>query len=427
MKRKRMLTLFALVLVFALTLSACNQNGNEPKEPNEPGKTDSSLNEDPSGESKGDVIRIGIAAPLTGTNANYGGLMVDGAQIAIDEVNANGGINGSMLELVPLDDKQDPSEAALVAQRFADDESITAVIAHGNSTNTLAAGPIYEAAKVPFISPSSNNPTITEQGWDYYVRLGLRDDRLSPQVIAMIVNNLGIEKLGVLYANNDYGVGNLEAAQRTAEMLGAEVLAQETYTPGMEKDYSTIINKMQRSEVEGVITYMDHADAGLYFGQAHEWDFSLPTVGQSALTYQQLIDLAGVESLQNLHICVTFNPYSERDTVVNFMEKFHAIRPTEVPSEPCAGSYDIVKIIAQALGEGATKDNLAQWIKNTTSDKDADKLFVMEEGCTLKSNMVWDEKGDIQPFHAQVLIVDEEGNFVTTDIEVDLEGTDLGF
>ena len=87
-------------------------------------------------------------------------------------------------------------------------------------------------------------------------------------------------------------------------------------------------------------------------------------------------------------------------------------------------TFDIVKIIAEAMSEGATRENLAQWIKNTSPDHTS--TFVMEEGCTLKSHMVWDEKGDIEPFGCSVLKVSEDGQFVNTDISVDLTGLDLG-
>ena len=425
---KKVLSL-ALALALSLSLAACGGDGSGSGSGDGSGSgadvSGSDVSGSQGGEETGDPIRIGIAAPLTGTSASYGALMVDGAQIAIDEINAAGGVNGQMLELVQLDDKNDPAEAALVAQRFADDETITAVIAHGGSTNTLAAAPIYEQAGVPFIAPSSNNPELTELGYEYFVRLGLRDDRCGNQVVAMLVNNLGIKNIGVIYANNDYGVGNLEAAQTAAEQLGATVVAQETYNPGLERDYSTIINQLQRAGCEGVVIYADHTDAGLYFQQAHSLGFDVPHVGQSALTYSQMVDLAGAESLQNLYICVTFNPYSERQTNQDFLAKFHEIRPGETPSEPCAGSYDIVKIIAQAMSEGATKENLAQWIKNYPGLHD-DYTFTMEEGCTLAPNMVWDEKGDIQPLSCSVLQVSEDGSFVNTDYSVDLTGLDMG-
>ena len=136
-----------------------------------------------------EIYKIGIACPLTGTSATYGEIMLAGAQIAVDEINAAGGVNGHQLELVSLDDKNDPSEAALVAQRFCDMEDIQMVIAHGASSVTLAAAPIYEAAHMPFMSPASSAPALTQQGYSYYVRFGVRDDRVAPQIIAFLGNN----------------------------------------------------------------------------------------------------------------------------------------------------------------------------------------------------------------------------------------------
>ena len=118
---KKILALFlALAMTFALVACGDKTSDDSQTPSNDDNNTETTT---------GGTIRIGIAAPLTGTSAAYGELMVDGAQIAIDEVNANGGVNGKMLELVKMDDKNDPSEAALVAQRFCDDDTITAVIA----------------------------------------------------------------------------------------------------------------------------------------------------------------------------------------------------------------------------------------------------------------------------------------------------------
>ena len=105
---KKLLSL-ALALALSVTLVACGNNGDGSGSGSGGGSGSGS-------ETSGDTIRIGIAAPLTGTSASYGELMVDGAQIAIDEINEAGGVNGKMLELVQMDDKNDPSEAALVAQ-----------------------------------------------------------------------------------------------------------------------------------------------------------------------------------------------------------------------------------------------------------------------------------------------------------------------
>ena len=108
-----------LAAAMTLSLAACGGGGTS-SAPNNPNTSNPVGSQQPSGSGSGETIRIGIAAPLTGSSAAYGELMVDGAKIAIEEINAAGGVNGQMLELVPLDDKNDPSEAALVAHRVCD-------------------------------------------------------------------------------------------------------------------------------------------------------------------------------------------------------------------------------------------------------------------------------------------------------------------
>ena len=241
---KRVIALF-LSIVFVLSCFAgcankeTNGDANTPSD-NQPG-TDSA-----------DVIKFGIGCALTGTSASYGELMLLGAQMAADELNENGGINGKLVEIVAYDDKQDPNEAALVAQRFCDNDEIFAVISHGGSSLTLAAAPIYEAAGMSNMAPSSSASSVTEQGYKYLVRHVIREDRQAPQVMAFLTNNLGCKKVAIIYANNDHGQGNLETSVEVAKELGIEIVASETYIPGTEKDFSALLTKVKKANPDGV-------------------------------------------------------------------------------------------------------------------------------------------------------------------------------
>lgn len=406
-KKTRFFTLMLCVmLLLSFTLVGCDKQGEEQDK-----TTD---------VAKGETITFGLACPLTGNMASYGELMRLGTQIAVDELNEEGGINGKKISLEVLDDKQDPKEAAIVAQRFCDDKDIFAVISHGGSSLTLAAAPIYENAKMSNMAPSSANATITEQGYEYFVRHVIRDDRQSPQVIAMISNNLNKKDIAVVYGNNDYGRGNLEAARQAAEQLGVNIVAEETFNPGMEKDFSALLTRINRSGAEAVAIYADYNDAGLILGQAHQLKMDdLVWVGQSGLTYKKLIELATPEALQNLYILVTFNPYdTSRPAVTKFMDEFQAIRPGEIPSEPCAFCYDIIHVFAQAIEAGATKDNLAAFIKNNVEGQEQ---FVARD-ILLGDEVIWDSKGDVTPRGVEVLIVSPEGDFENTDHKVDITG-----
>lgn len=411
---KRVIALF-LSIVFVLSCFAgcankeTNGDVNTPSD-NQPG-TDSA-----------DVIKFGIGCALTGTSASYGELMLLGAQMAADELNENGGINGKLVEIVAYDDKQDPNEAALVAQRFCDNDEIFAVISHGGSSLTLAAAPIYEAAGMSNMAPSSSASSVTEQGYKYLVRHVIREDRQAPQVMAFLTNNLGCKKVAIIYANNDHGQGNLETSVEVAKELGIEIVASETYIPGTEKDFSALLTKVKKANPDGVAIYADYIEGGMILGQAYQLGLTdIPWVGQSSLTYNKLIELAGADALQNLYMTITFNPYSDRASVKSFMERFQADRPGEIPSEPCAFSYDIVKVFAQAIESGATKDNLALWIKNLVPGQET---FVAHD-LLLGDEVQWDEKGDVTPRGVDILKVSPEGSFVDTDYKVDVTGLSM--
>ena len=412
---KKLLSLCLAAAIAVGCLTGC-QNGDSS------GSGSGSGSGDPSGSGNGsdtEVIKFGIGCALTGTSASYGELMKLGADMAAAELNANGGINGKMVEIVAYDDKQDPNEAALVAQRFCDNDEIFAVISHGGSSLTLAAAPIYEAAGMTNMAPSSSAASVTEQGYQYLVRHVIREDRQAPQVMAFLANNLGCEKVAIIYANNDHGQGNLETSLDVAESLGMEVVAAETYTPGTEKDFSALLTKIQKEDPDGIAIYADYAEGGMILGQAYQIGLTeIPWVGQSSLTYNKLIELAGVDALENLYMTVTFNPYSNREAVKKFMAEFQADRPGEIPSEPCAFSYDIVKVFAQAIEAGATKDNLALWIKNLVPGQEP---FVAHD-LVLGDEVSWDEKGDVTPRGVEILTVSPEGTFVSTDYVVDVTG-----
>ena len=417
--------ILALVMLFALT--ACTQSGKT-EETQAPAQTtdtqpaQSGEQTDAPEAADGETYKIGIGCAMTGTSATYGAMMKCGAEMAIEEINEAGGVNGRMLELIALDDKQDASEAALVAQRFADMDDLQFVIAHGGSALTLAAGPIYEAAKLPFFSCCSSSPSLTQQGWEYYVRFGTRDDGVAPSCVAFLKNNLGYSKIGILYENTDSGVGNYESCKLTAEQLGVEIVCAETYNAGLEKDFSTIINKFQVSGAEAMCIYMAHDDAGLYLNQAHALGFDLPTAGCSGIAYATTVEIAGADAMQNVYMLLAFNPYSQREFCKQLNAHFDTAWNTEdLPSEPCGISYQIIYAWKQSIEEGATKANVAQWIKNTTPDKDY--TFVIDPAHALQGdNVHFEEDGDQVLGGISIIKVDESGSFYDYNMEVDSTG-----
>ena len=419
--KKVVALLLALALVATL-IAGCSGDGDTSSTGGDTSSSGSS-----SGTTSGEsgTITFGIGCPLSGTNASYGELMKLGADIGAEWVNEEGGINGQQVAISALDDQNDVAEVALVAQRFCEDKNIYAVICHGGSSQSAAAAPIYEAAGMTNMAPSSSNYELTEQGYKYFVRHVIKDTRNSPQVIAQLVNNLGCKNIGILYANNDYGVGNREAAEMAAEQLGIEINLKETFTPTTDKDFTAVLTKIQTANLDGLGMYADYTEGGMIVNQAAQLGLTdkLQIVGQNALTYMRFVDLAGgYENLKNVYIQGAFNPYEQREPVEKFLSMFREHRDaSEIPSEPCGFSCDIVRTFAQAIEAGADKSNLALWIKNQVEGQEPFVAYDLNIG----AENTWDENGDINPRGVYILKVNENNEFYSTEEKVDITGLDL--
>ena len=177
--RKILAGVFALVM--ALTLVSCG--GEEAPSTQSPNATAAAN----PGQSSG-TIKIAMSTAQTGALAEAGVSQVNSAEMAIEEINNAGGINGQQLELVVYDDKGDVTESTLVAQRIVQDPDFVCVIGTLTSSTTLATLPIYEAAGLPMLNPTANSVDI--KGTDF-IRMCLASDVQGPQLTACAVNNYG--------------------------------------------------------------------------------------------------------------------------------------------------------------------------------------------------------------------------------------------
>lgn len=408
MKRmKKRLVALGLAMAMALSLSAC---GNDSSSSSGSGGGSSS-----SGE--GENIRIGLACALSGANAAYGNFQLWAAELAGEEINAAGGINGRQVEIVPLDDAQDEAQAPIVAQNFCDDPTIVGVVAHGGSSLTAATQPIFEEAGLCNISPASSSNYLADLGYTQWLRIVVSDQAQAPRMAAFAKNNLGCSRMAIIYSNTDAGIGIVENIEAVSDQLGLEIVGKETYNPGTESDFSTLITKVKSLNPDVICLQSSYQDGGIILKQMHELGMDLPVVSLSTLTYRATIELAGVDAVQNLYCVCTFNPFSEAQVNKDFLAKYTAeFGENEIPSSPCGLTYDAVYVIAEAIRQGATRENLADWIMNRVEGQE----FVMEE-MLLGPNVTWADNGNVDHFVSSVVRVDSEGEFVAYE-DVDTTG-----
>jgi branched-chain amino acid transport system substrate-binding protein len=176
-----------------------------------------------------DSIKIPVASPFTGQLASFGEGVKNGALLKAEEINAAGGINGKKVEILLEDELCDPKEAATVATKLASDPGISVVVGHLCSSSSLAALPIYRAAKLPAISPASTNVTIGQMS-PYYFRNVYRDDFQGQFLAKYAARVKGFKRVVVFYEVNDYSMGLMLAFMKEAKKLGINVLGTEAYS-----------------------------------------------------------------------------------------------------------------------------------------------------------------------------------------------------
>jgi branched-chain amino acid transport system substrate-binding protein len=350
------------------------------------------------GQKGEEKLYLGLAAPLTGDSAMYGETVRDGVMFAVDELNAAGGIKGKKIELVIQDDKGDPKEAVLVAQKLAEDKRLFAVIGHVNSSCTIAALPIYKEAGLTVLNTSSSAEKITQLGYTHFFRTVIHDGLQGPMMVKHAVQNLGHKKLACMVANSDYGLGLLGNAKGALQKYGGAIVASETYVPSSDKDFTPQLTKIKAAGPDCMFILGDYNEAGLIIRQMKTLGLNIDRVTPSACSNQAMIDLAGADAAEGTFLLGYWDPEKPVPEVQNFVKKYKEKHGVE-PDERNAYGYEIPYILKMAIEKGATKDTLASVLRTIE--------FKGPTGITR-----FDAKGDVSEKMQMVFVV-KNGKFAS--------------
>ncbi len=257
---KRFAVLFSVLMIASMILAACASPTTEaPQATEAPAMTEAPAASgapdvcasDPFGCAviePGQTIKIGMGAPMTGDNAQFGIDISQGATIAIEDA---GQLDGFSFELVADDDGGTPEGGAAVANKLVSDPTVVAIAGHIFSGATASAIPIYEKAGLPMMSPSATNPDLTKSGSKVFNRLVFTDAAQGKFAAEYLYNNLNIKKLGIMHDGQAYGQGLAEVVRDEFTNLGGEVVGFEAITPG-EADYSAPLADMAAKSPEAL-------------------------------------------------------------------------------------------------------------------------------------------------------------------------------
>lgn len=241
------------------------------------------------GEGEAETIKIGVAGAHSGDLASFGLPTVNAAQLVVDQVNENGGIDGKLVELVVEDDQCLPEVAANTAAKLVSD-GVVAVIGHICSGATNTALPIYEAENILAISPSATNPGLTD--YANFFRTIAPDDAQSALQVEFVLNELGLSEIAVLHDRGDYGKGLADFAVGYLEDAGITPVLYDGVTVGA-VDYSAIINRIDAEGAEVVLWGGYHPEASKLVDQMRSRGMDLLFIGGDGIMDPTFVNVAG--------------------------------------------------------------------------------------------------------------------------------------
>lgn len=296
-----------------------------------------------------DVIRIGLSAPITGNYAEYGQNFEVSVRMAIDEINAAGGILGKKVEVVVMDSKSDPKEAALIAQKFVDDPTILAEIGDFSSTACLAAAPIYERAGLTQLSPTASSPLFAPSGEYMFGIVGTQTDEGPFNAKNIAQDYMGLKKVATLYINNDWGKVTNSTFVEAAKKINLEVVTQEFFMDS-EKDFTAVLTKIRQLNPDGIFLAAMYNEASAIARQIQKMGWKVKMSAPSSVFSSQLIALGG-DAVEGLVTNTFFVLNDPNPKVQKYVKDFEA-RAKRYPNLHAACAYDAMYLLKKAMEDG---------------------------------------------------------------------------
>ncbi len=298
-----------------------------------------------------DILKIAIAGPITGPVGQYGEMQMSGAKMAVEQINAKGGVNGMKLEAVLMDDVCEPKQAVAVANQVVN-QGIKFVVGHLCSGSTQPASDIYEEEGILMITPAATNPAITERGLKMVFRTIGLDSQQGPVAGEYIADRIKPKRMAVIHDKQQYGQGLAEEVKKTVEGKGVKVALFEGVNKG-QTDFSALCTKMKSENIDFVYYGGYHPELGLILRQCREQGFDARFMGPEGVGNKDITAIAGPASeglLVTLPADFSANP-ANADLVKAFKDK------NQDPTGPFVmPAYAAVQIIADAIKQTGSTD-----------------------------------------------------------------------
>ena len=323
-------------------------------------------------------ISIATVGPITGQYASFGEQMKRGAEAAVRDINAKGGVMGQKLKLEVGDDACDPKQAVAVANDMAS-KGVRFVAGHFCSGSSIPASNIYADEGMIQISPASTNPKLTERGLATTFRTCGRDDQQGIVAGKFLSDRFGSSKIAILHDKTAYGKGLADETRKALKANGKKDALYEAYTAG-EKDYTALVSKLKHNAIDVVYVGGYHTEAGLIVRQMRAQGMKTRLVSGDALVTQEYWAITGAAGEGTL---MTFSPDPRKNpSAAPLVERFRE------------GGYEPEGYTLYTYGA------IQAWAQAVERAKSADAEPVIEQlragkFDTVLGNIGFDAKGDV--------------------------------
>lgn len=302
-----------------------------------------------------DTIAIGEFASLTGKEATFGQSSHKGTLLAVEEINAAGGLLGKKVELIHEDNRSLPGESATIVKKLITRDHVVAVLGEVASGRSLEAAPVCQENKIPMISPSSTNPEVTKRG-DYIFRVCFIDPFQGTVMAKFAKGRLKAQKVAVLSdVAAPYSIGLAQYFKERFTADGGQIVSEQRFNSG-DKDFKAQLTSIKAANPDAVFVPCYYTEAGLIVSQARQLGITVPLFGGDGWEAPQLIEI-GKEAMEGCYYSTHYSPEDQSPAVQEFVKKFKAKNNGEVPDAMAALGYDSAMVLADAIKRAGTTES----------------------------------------------------------------------
>ena len=394
-KRRKVMAAFCTAAIMATMFTGCG-GGSKKSTGGSAAKADSN------------EIVIGAHFELTGNVANYGKSTYNGVQMAIDEINAKGGVLGKKIKLVQGDNKSEPAEAGNIATKLITKDKAVVLIGPATSGCVAASSPIATSHKVPIMAPVATAPMITVEKDGKVKPFIFRACFIDPfqgKVMATFADKtLHLKNIAIFFdSSSDYSKGLSDVFAQTMEKTGGKIVAKEAFL-AKDVDFKSALTKIKATNPEALFVPAYYEEVSKIIKQAREVGLTCPILGSDGWDSPKLAEIAGKEALNNTYFCNAYSAQDKDPNVQNFIKAYKAKFNSE-PDNFSIHGYDGALVVVEAIKRAGSTDGtkIAEEISKMKDFQVATGKFTVDKDHNpVSGGIIIELKNGVQTFKEKI-------------------------